>query len=1779
MVKEPDSRLKILPADLDDREHDLYRVNQVVSDLYTKIDTLRFDGKFYGRSQFEDIVLNTDRDPSTLGDTEVLNLGEIRRLGLSGGSTVTRVVSGGGGGGGGGVGGSITVQYPPATSYLDAVSRILSEKVGETISVLDFGATADGSTDDSPAFNRAITAAIRSGRGKRILIPACANGKYYKLDSKLQVNNRYYLNGTVDTSGTTVTWSSGDEFPAYLGTGEYTTITINGNDYTIASRDSSTQITLTSVPAGDPLTGVAFLTMGDSWIPIQFDGEGDLSLVVRGGTLGAGEGLFDVKGKDIVFTNFCVDGAVTTPTGLQYGSPGDFNNDPMNSALTTNTSFWIHGPSENVTFWGVTVQHTGGYSILVDATNGSNAYDANPYDIRNTKVLYCKFLNNRPHLFGNGGPAEYGSWTGGVFLNTYGVQDASNYLSTVYNTLIEGCYFIGNTGNCVWSHLYGFDILFSDVRTIGNTFIDNGLDGILYGGVAGGTATANRFRRIGYIATDTSQDVSVDNPTTPKWLLNLNATALDTSGICKNVSYSNNTFISTNGGDMDLDGFCDGQVVGNVCFTPRSYDPEYVEDSIALTGPPGYPGKYSYGIQPSNTYGQQWGAVNVSITGNSFINKDGGAIRLAACRGCYVSSNNINHPSGASYPPIILFNIGTGSTQRTYDTVVATNSIQYDPGSQVASIQEWGAALGYPAFQAGDKNWIHGNQIIGNSYEFYKDADTDSTTGITVSMSKSALSSRSNTFIERLRSTTSGLNFDYLKFSYDNTGTLSQTAYLSDHSIRGISGYVNTSGTSVSWVSGDDFSSFANGGSIVINGITYTISTVNSSISITLTGSAGTQSAVTFGNPLYKQGYPLFNVGDGTSGSITTGSRSILGFDDVMATNVLSGDGFLMLTDASISNTKADKLSDSYGLLKYDSTAKVFKISNSTASGVRVWSTLGSGGGSPGGADKYVQINDSGSFGGFSSFTFDKSTKLLTLTGVASTPTILAATGYIQSNGGFLSQVDAYNAFQATFGDGAYLYGMDIADYYPNGYVDTSGTSVTRVSGSPFTSGMAGNLITINGVTYAVATFVDANNLTLTSSAGTQSNKSYFSLVGNRGGYLRFRQLTTGTYPSALTGTSFSGDPMLWAGSSNGTPTPVSSVGLNTNAYINAAAGFYSANTATDTIQAPYGGLYGKWLIAGNSTIWISVPSGTVNTSGTSVTLVTGSNFLGFSVGDTIKINGTNYTVLLVNSATSITLTGSAGTQSGVAYRMVPAVSSIGQARIYLEPSTGLLMASQNGSAYTTLIGTSPTGSDGYIQYYYSGSLSSNANLFYDTVKGFTSLGGETASANITARLYVRGAGHFWSDTASDTIVLSKATTSQTGNHFEAQSSTGTAFWAISPSGGMYFRTNGTPTGGSGLGLIYFDGSKLKAQEGTGSVVDLIGSASPAGSDGYIQYKSSTSFAANINLYYDIANGFLSLGGTTAGLTARLYVRGAAHVWADNASQTIVLSKGTTSQSGNHFEAQTNAGTAIWAISPNAGMYFRNNGTPTASSGTGLIYFDGTNFKYYEGTSGPFSFGGGVTSLNTRTGAITISAGSGISVTSPTSSSIVISNSGVTSLAAGTGVSVSASSGSVTVSIGQSVSTSATPTFAGMNFTSSSYAIAVASNTLFIDNQDATGGDIYLRPRNTRFVVIGASSGNTGGLLPYGGNMTLGNSSNNWAGVYGQFFYVNSTQVIDSSRNVIANRFYINNGVTTYTGQNWKYTFNSGTGKFDIYDSNSGSFIGSFTYLIHQGGILVSASN
>jgi len=82
-------------------------------------------------------------------------------------------------------------------------------------------------------------------------------------------------------------------------------------------------------------------------------------------------------------------------------------------------------------------------------------------------------------------------------------------------------------------------------------------------------------------------------------------------------------------------------------------------------------------------------------------------------------------------------------------------------------------------------------------------------------------------------------------------------------------GSVDTSGTAVTYVSGNDFSSLTNGEAMTISGTGYVIATVNSSTSITLTATAGTQTGA------------IWNAGTTSTGSFTVSLATVTDFPSV----------------------------------------------------------------------------------------------------------------------------------------------------------------------------------------------------------------------------------------------------------------------------------------------------------------------------------------------------------------------------------------------------------------------------------------------------------------------------------------------------------------------------------------------------------------------------------------------------------------------------------------------------------------------------------------------------------------------------------------------------------------------------------------------------------------------------------------------------------------------------------------------------------------------------------
>jgi hypothetical protein len=105
-------------------------------------------------------------------------------------------------------------------------------------------------------------------------------------------------------------------------------------------------------------------------------------------------------------------------------------------------------------------------------------------------------------------------------------------------------------------------------------------------------------------------------------------------------------------------------------------------------------------------------------------------------------------------------------------------------------------------------------------------------------------------------------------------------------------------------------------------------------------------------------------------------------------------------------NANAETFVGQVGRLWWDPvTNKIYYSDGSTPGGIAV--SGGGGNGSPGGSNSQVQFNDSGSFGGVSTLTFDKNTGQLTTVSLSATGNVTA--DYFYGNGSQLTGVVATN--------------------------------------------------------------------------------------------------------------------------------------------------------------------------------------------------------------------------------------------------------------------------------------------------------------------------------------------------------------------------------------------------------------------------------------------------------------------------------------------------------------------------------------------------------------------------------------------------------------------------------------------------------------------------------------------------------------------------------------------------------------------------------------------------
>jgi len=1192
---------------------------------------------------------------------------------------------------------------------------------------------------------------------------------------------------------------------------------------------------------------------------ITIEGEGPSSVIKRGLDLAPGQGLFNVFGYDITFRNLVIDGNVTTSSTIDHSEMIE----PMADALTANTSVWIFPGAANIRFENVWIRNSGGYAILLDARDE---------DITNFAFFGGGLENCRPHLIeypaGNGG-----GWNGGFFAKNNGSTGGA-----VNGMLIQGSTFKRMGGNAIWQHSNAFDINHKNLIVTGCHFEDLCRDGVMPGNCQGGTVSYNTFHRVGYL-TETNSDTAV-----PCWPAGgaPNAVALDSTGFVRNFAYNGNTFVDVNGTCIDGDGLHDSVVHGNSMS---------VSDSVSGYGPGGI-GNYSTGIQPSNTY-YKHGGRNLTITGNTIRNMGKTAISGSNLKNCTLNDNNIVHPSGAAFAPVILFCkpgydgivYTTGDTDpayRSHGNTITGNRIEYS-GSHHA-IEEVTFGLGADdAFKSADVNRAFNNVVTGTCPgEFKKNSASGSFVGLELATVDNTSTSADVTRIQREGKESSATTKIYSIAS----GTAKQVLQLSDDAFLNIS-----------------------------------------------------------------------EDGDAGTGSIATGNRATLAWADAIGTGKVAADGFLSLTDTTYDADEADLLNDSYGLLRYDSTAKKFKLSTSVSSGDRVWTDLTT---AAAGSTGELQWANSGSLSASSNLAWNNGSKVLTVTGSTGTASIVAATSYIQSAEGFYSPGSSSTTVNIPSGGvtslslisvrndgdpGLYLartnstartYGMGVnssgqmvlRDETANATRLTVSTAGTFTFGSTVSIDQSGNL--------SASAVVSAAGVNV---SGTSGNSLQVASGGMTAKYvIGTTSFTLTGETSGNAGLSGSGQGRLYFDSSSNKFR----VSENGGSYVDllAATGVTSITGTTNQVTAS----------ASTGAVTLSLPQNihsgatptfstlTISSSASNAISVTGSvSAAGFaasgSATNQIQAASGGVTAKYLVGTTSFTLTGDSSANAGL--------SSSGQGRLYFDSSSNKFRVSENGGSYVDLIAatgvTSITGTSNQV----SASASTGAvtlslpqNIHTSATPTFSTL---TISSSASNAISVTG-----SVSAAGFAASGSAT-----NQIQCSSGGVTAKYLV---GTTSFTLTGDSSANAGLsssgqGRIYFDSSsnKFRVSQNGGAYVDLIdavGVTSLTGTTNQVTASASTG-AVTLSLPQNIHTGATP---TFSTLTISSSASNAINVTGSVAAAGYSASGSATNQiqcSSGGVTAKYLIGTTSLTLtgetSANAGL---------SSSGQGRLYFDSSSNKF-----------------------------------------------------------------------------------------------------------------------------------------------------------------------------------------------------------------------------------------
>ncbi|WP_075596119.1 hypothetical protein [Novacetimonas hansenii] len=187
-------------------------------------------------------------------------------------------------------------------------ARLVSDKFGEALSVLDFGAKCDGTTDDTVAFN-AATAAVadtKTGSGGSVLHHVLIPGKACVITGTVNLPRGVWLSGT---------GMSGSE----LIFGDNSQILFTGNNVTnswVGSRLSDLYINVSGVTSAQkyPIDAAT-----NAPVSSQID-----HLQIEGGTYYG----IDMSGNNVTVDTVFIQGVKAVGIRVGHGSTGGNNTDP-----------------------------------------------------------------------------------------------------------------------------------------------------------------------------------------------------------------------------------------------------------------------------------------------------------------------------------------------------------------------------------------------------------------------------------------------------------------------------------------------------------------------------------------------------------------------------------------------------------------------------------------------------------------------------------------------------------------------------------------------------------------------------------------------------------------------------------------------------------------------------------------------------------------------------------------------------------------------------------------------------------------------------------------------------------------------------------------------------------------------------------------------------------------------------------------------------------------------------------------------------------------------------------------------------------------------------------------------------------------------------------------------------------------------------------------------------------------------------------------------------------